>query len=143
MNTFRVAGAVWVAGLLWVLFGLFDAVGAQSRHRPERVWSTAWCEQVGGASAGVVLSDGTVPDCMTGTHAIEVDFARKWYEGVGQALHYARMSGLRPGLLLVVEDVARDCKYIQRARGSVGRMLVLIDGLGLVPLDLWVTGGEC
>lgn len=131
------AGAVMGVSLSGV------ADGAERQHQPERVWSEQWCEQVGGKSSGVTLDDGTVPDCVTGSHAIEVDFARKWYEGVGQALHYARLSGLRPGLMLIVEDEAEDCRYVERARLSVPRMLVLVDGQGLVPVSVWIAGGRC
>ena len=33
--------------------------------------------------------DGTRADCISATHAIEVDFSEKWAEAIGQALHYA------------------------------------------------------
>lgn len=33
--------------------------------------------------------DRTRTDCISATHAIEVDFSHKWAEGIGQALHYA------------------------------------------------------
>ncbi|RWD31323.1 MAG: hypothetical protein EOS22_04685 [Mesorhizobium sp.] len=33
--------------------------------------------------------DGTRTDCISDTHAIEVDFSDKWAESIGQALHYS------------------------------------------------------
>ena len=33
--------------------------------------------------------DGTRTDCISATHAIEVDFSSKWAEAIGQALHYS------------------------------------------------------
>ena len=33
--------------------------------------------------------DGTRTDCISDTHAIEVDFSEKWAESIGQALHYS------------------------------------------------------
>ena len=33
--------------------------------------------------------DHTRTDCISDTHAIEVDASRDWAEGIGQALHYA------------------------------------------------------
>lgn len=33
--------------------------------------------------------DSTRTDCISDTHAIEVDFSAKWAEAIGQALHYA------------------------------------------------------
>ena len=37
----------------------------------------------------VVMKDGTRCDILTSTHAIEVDFAKKWAEAIGQSLNYA------------------------------------------------------
>jgi hypothetical protein len=36
-----------------------------------------------------VNPDQTRTDCISDTHAIEVDFSSKWAEAIGQALHYA------------------------------------------------------
>ena len=36
-----------------------------------------------------VMPDETRADCISATHAIEVDFSDKWAEAIGQALHYA------------------------------------------------------
>lgn len=33
--------------------------------------------------------DRTRTDCISDTHAIEVDFSEKWAEAIGQALHYS------------------------------------------------------
>jgi hypothetical protein len=33
--------------------------------------------------------DGTLTDCISATHAIEVDFSARWHNAIGQALHYA------------------------------------------------------
>lgn len=37
-------------------------------------------------------SDNTRTDCYTVNHSIEYDFIGKWYECVGQSLHYARLN---------------------------------------------------
>ena len=47
--------------------------------------------------------------------AVEVDFARKFYEGISQALHYAMLTGKNAALLLIVEK-ERDWKYVKRAK---------------------------
>ena len=49
----------------------------------------------------VVMTDNTRVDCMLKAYAIEFDFAKKWAEGLAQAIHYARLTGLRPGLVLI------------------------------------------
>lgn len=54
------------------------------------------------ATAEHVLPDGTRVDIVTSTYAIEVDFARKWAECVGQALFYALMTGKKPVCLVLV-----------------------------------------
>ncbi len=41
-------------------------------------------------------------DCLTETHAVEVDFARKWAEAIGQSLYYSHYTGKKPGILLVI-----------------------------------------
>lgn len=51
-----------------------------------------------------VLSDGSRVDDLTASHAIEYDFAKKWAEAVGQSLHYARLTGLKPGIVLILES---------------------------------------
>jgi hypothetical protein len=48
-------------------------------------------------------------DCISDTHAIEIDFAQKWKEGIGQALAYGVATGLRPGLVLVCERSESSC----------------------------------
>lgn len=76
----------------------------------ESDYSAPWCVLQGGEHEKR-LADGTRVDCLTTQYAIEVDFATKWYEAVGQALHYARMTGKQPGIMLIVgagEDVYFD-----------------------------------
>ena len=49
----------------------------------------------------VRLSDRTRVDCLTDQYAIEYDFTNKWYEAIGQALHYGLMTGRKAGIVLV------------------------------------------
>lgn len=48
-----------------------------------------------------VLTDGTRADCVTKDYAVEVDFTDHWHQAIGQALHYAAMLKIRPGVILV------------------------------------------
>ncbi len=48
-------------------------------------------------------------DCISSTHAIEIDWSEKWREGIGQALSYATRTGLRPGLVLVCRSNDSGC----------------------------------
>ncbi|QXD24577.1 hypothetical protein F7C95_01340 [Opitutia bacterium ISCC 51] len=52
----------------------------------------------------MVLEDRTRCDIVTATHAIEVDFADKWAEAIGQSLNYAMQTGKKAGIVLVLKD---------------------------------------
>ena len=41
---------------------------------------------------------------MTSCHAVEFDFANKWAESIGQALHYQYMTGKKAMVVLILED---------------------------------------
>lgn len=94
---------------------------------PERYYQHRWCDRHGGC-AEVILQDRTRCDCLTDTHAIEVDFAPKWAEAVGQALHYASHTGRRAGVVLIVRTEAE--------RRHLARLRALVAHYGL-PVDIW------
>ena len=60
------------------------------------------------------LPDATRVDILTEDLAIEVDFAKKYYEAIGQACHYAEMTGKKPAILLIVREKYEE-KYIAAA----------------------------
>jgi hypothetical protein len=75
-----------------------------------------------GAELEVRQFDGSRVDLLTDQHAIEVDWARKWAEGVGQASLYAELTGKQPALLLLVDPESEsDQRYIWRARVACAR----------------------
>jgi hypothetical protein len=90
-------------------------------------WQERWCA----GQVEVVLADGVRCDCLTDTHAIEIDFARKWYEAIGQALYYGLQTGRRPGVGLIVEKDT-DKRYFIRLNS-----VILHYGL---PIDTWEIG---
>lgn len=53
----------------------------------ESSYQHAWCSAHDGIEEFENL-DKTRVDCLTDTHAVEFDFANKWAESIGQALHY-------------------------------------------------------
>ena len=67
----------------------------------ERYYQEQFAKEIGG-QVEVVMKDGTRCDILTSTHAIEVDFAKKWAEAIGQSLNYAMQTGKRPGVALIV-----------------------------------------
>ena len=51
---------------------------------PVEAWyQNVWCRGMKG-EVEVRMKDGRRIDCLTDTHAIEIEFARKWSEAVGQ-----------------------------------------------------------
>lgn len=68
------------------------------------------------AKTEVRLWDATRVDLLTRTHAIEVDWCRKWPEAIGQALYYALVTGKKPGVLLLVSDARAEARFIHRCQ---------------------------
>lgn len=80
----------------------------------ESDYTKLWCAQQKGM-VEVKLADSTRCDCLTTTHAIEVDYANKFYEAVGQSLHYSIMTNRLPGILLLIKN-NKDNIYLTRLR---------------------------
>ena len=71
------------------------------------------CNELNGTME-YVLFDRTRVDCLTDKYAIEVDFAKKWAESIGQALYYADVTNKEPAVALIVgED---DERYVERVK---------------------------
>ncbi len=51
-----------------------------------------------------VLDDGSRVDCLTEANAIEVDWAKKWSEAIGQALYYSSKTGKQAGIVLIISE---------------------------------------
>lgn len=111
------------------------AMPAQARHlHRERFYQEHWCA----ANAGTMevrLAGGLRIDCETDTHAMEVDFASKWAEALGQSIAYAGATGKQAGILLILEKPA-DARHLDKLR-----RVIAISGLSI---DVWtITPGEC
>lgn len=107
---------------------------AEAAHRyQEKVYQGWWCAERGGVIE-VIQEDGTRVDCLTTTHAVEFDFAAKWAEAIGQALHYGRTTGKRGAVVLILED-GKDVDYWARLVADIYHYQL--------PVDLWtVTAGD-
>lgn len=81
-----------------------------ARKMPEHVYQNMYCPP---NLREVQLQDKTRVDCLTDKFAIEFDFADKWAEALGQSLHYARMTGRRPAIFLILESDS-DMRYVNR-----------------------------
>lgn len=82
----------------------------------EITWNRHLAEQMGAKTP--TLFDGSMPDLVTATHAIEVDWCdRKWRESIGQAFLYAELTGKAPAVLLLVKD--RDAERVEMLRAFI------------------------
>ena len=59
------------------------------------------------------LPDKTRVDCLTDEYAIEFDWAKKWAESIGQAKYYAKMTGKKPAVAIILKS-KKDKRYIKR-----------------------------
>lgn len=84
-----------------------------ARLNPEKFYQQKWCSDHNG-KVEHVLQDGTRVDCLTTTHAIEVDFADNVYNAIGQAIFYSEMTDLLPGVVFITEHPEKDYKYLIR-----------------------------
>jgi hypothetical protein len=60
------------------------------------------------------LWDNTRVDILTDQWAVEVDWADKWSEAIGQSLWYSCITGKKPGICLLIRDMSQDFKHIYR-----------------------------
>ncbi len=86
--------------------------------RSEKDYARRWCELHDGQEP--TLGDGTRPDCFTNSHVVEFDWGNgmKPYECIGQALHYAELTGKQPLCILIrkqSQSIDSFKKYVQRA----------------------------
>ena len=84
----------------------------------EQDYVAAYCPQLNGEQE-VRLPEGVRVDCLSADYAAEFDWARKWYEGVTQALYYAQLTGKDAMLVLIIKDEQRDARYIRRTRAFI------------------------
>lgn len=75
----------------------------------EADYQKSWANKHGGRTE-VVVPNGRV-DIVTKTHAIEVEYARKWKNAIGQALWYSIQTNKKPGIVLILEKKS-DRKYL-------------------------------
>jgi len=97
-------------------------------NRSEKYYQKQWCDSHNG-EIEVLMRDYTRCDCVTETHAVKVDFAEKWAEAIGKALHYSNQTGKRGGIALIGRGISDHNKLI--------RVSQLIKKFNL-PIDLFI-----
>lgn len=108
--------------LLLALFSfqtLAASGGAGTTLPPEKKWHEAdYVDHHCKGEIEVVLADRTRVDCLTGTHAIEYDWGKKWAEAIGQSLYYSAMTGKKAGIVLIVTPRTKD-RYLKRLNTAI------------------------
>ena len=103
-------------GILFVIVfivGGYLLIAKQEPHKKyERYYQTELCNRLDGVME-YRLPDRTRVDCLTQEYAIEVDFAKKWAESIGQSLYYAKMTDKMPAIGLIL-DSDKDKRYLKR-----------------------------
>lgn len=97
---------------LLIIFIFLISLPACSHQHPENNYQSLWCITHHGITE-YRLNDKTRVDCLTKNYAIEFDFAPKWAESIGQSLYYAKMTGRKPAVVLIIEN-PKDYKYYHR-----------------------------
>jgi len=118
---------LFFASLSFVL--ILPCPGLANRVHPEKWYQERWCNDHGGQME-VVLADQTRCDCETEIHAVEFDFADKWAEAIGQALHYSRLTGKRAGIVLLLES-DKNRKFKNRLENTMKYFNL--------PVDVWLV----
>ena len=95
----------------------------------EASYRDAWCASNNGRTE-VTNDDRTRVDCVTSEYAIEFDYASKWYEAVGQSLHYGIKTGKKPGIVLIMKST-KDQKYVDRLSKAIEYYSL--------PITVWVV----
>lgn len=99
---------------LFLCLTLATSLSALARDYNEAYYQDKWCS-VNNGQTEYRLEDMTRVDCLTDTHAIEFDFAKKWAESIGQSLHYSRMTGKKAGIVLIIGK-DKDIVYYNRIK---------------------------
>lgn len=121
--------------LLILCLNILQPVYAKHLHT-EREYQELWCAKHKGVTE-YRLSDKTRVDCLTDSLAVEVDFAPKWHECIGQALYYGRMTKRQPACVLIMENPEKDLKHLRRLRYAAYKKGVNIRTFTITPLQLY------
>lgn len=139
VELWRRAFYVAVAGICLLLL-LLPMTAEAKRLQHETVYAEAWCAMQGGQSEAV-NPDGTRTDCLTLGYAIEADFIDKWYEALGQSMHYAGMTDRLPGILFIIET-REQCRKVVAAASTIRMTVYRSPRYGVVPIRAWYVGAE-
>lgn len=93
---------------IWIFSSLLTAAFGQTKWL-EKDYADRIQELIGGEREFSVYS-GRV-DLVTDSFAIEIEYANKWKNSIGQALWYAVETNKTPGIILILKD-PKEYKYV-------------------------------
>jgi hypothetical protein len=96
----------------------------------EKYFQNVVAQQMDGKKE-VTFTDRIRIDIITKDHAIEVEFADKWYQAVGQSLFYGIKTGLHPGIVLIMKKEV-DALYLDRLK-----LVAIRHEITIYTLDYW------
>ncbi|PJE80538.1 hypothetical protein CI610_00430 [invertebrate metagenome] len=96
----------------------------------EQWYQSVWCHGNGGQSE-ILLENNRRVDCLTDSHAIEMEFASKWHHAIGQALDYAMLTHKKAGIVLILRR-PNDHYYWQQLNETINYYQL--------PIMLWQLG---
>ena len=116
-----------------LLLFFFIVTSSSQALEKEKYYSDKFCEEMSG-QADYTLQDKSRVDCLTETHAFEVDWAdgMKVYEAIGQSLYYSSQTGKLPGILLLIRKDNSE-KHIRKIKEVISAFNLPIE---LVIIDL-------
>ena len=104
--------------IFWILFTTHVVYAANKQL--ESFYRDVFCNTNGGQTEVRVTDEQYSPrcDCVLETktiveYAVEVDFASKWAEAIGQSLYYSTTTGKKAGIALILEDPKEE-RYLER-----------------------------
>jgi hypothetical protein len=117
--------------IIVVIISILFVLPSYAKHKHlEKYYRNIWCNKNNGIKE-VVMQDGSRADCVTITNAVEFDYAYKWAESHGQAIRYARETGKRAGIVLIMENPAKEQKFYDE-------LLKDIEYSDKNPIDVWI-----
>jgi len=83
---------------LFTVLLTFNAFGAKNKYN-EKYYQQKHCKGI----LEYHLKDKTRVDCLTSKYVIEFEWANKYFEAIGQSLHYARLTNKKPAIALILK----------------------------------------
>ena len=98
-----------------IIVFIFILITIEAKHlHKEKFYQNIFCKKLNGVKE-YTLDDKSRVDCLTKLFAIEVDFANKWAEAIGQSLYYSYKTKRKAGVLLILEQ-DKDKVHLERLK---------------------------